>query len=65
MIELTKDEMINISGGLGLFDTTAWTLGALSDALSVVNAAVIGVAVVAFIYYSGSGNGDWPHPFLG
>ena len=65
MIDLTKDEMMSISGGLGLFDTTAWTLGALSDALSVVSATVVGAAVVAFILYNGSNNGDWPHPFLG
>ena len=36
VVELNTDEMIDISGGLGLFDTTFWALGALSDAPSKI-----------------------------
>ena len=47
VVELNTDEMMDISGGLGLLDTTAWALGALSDAPSKIAMVAIGAAIVA------------------
>jgi len=36
MRELSKNEMMSISGGLGVFDTTFWALGMVTDMVSKV-----------------------------
>jgi len=59
MRELTKDEMVEISGGLGIFDTTAWGLGALSDAFSAVT---IGVTIIVCMLLFGDSE-NYTYPF--
>ena len=44
VVELNTDEMMDISGGFGLLDTTAWLLGALSDSPSKI--LIVGTLIV-------------------
>ena len=46
VVELTTDEMMDISGGLGLFDTTAWLLGAGVDRLLGGAGMVLALTIV-------------------
>lgn len=49
MRNLTKDEMMSISGGLDLFDTTAWTLGMATDLVSKVFVGGTVASIVAVL----------------